>query len=235
MTKIESEDSFIKLYKSNLEQVRHQSRNFVVFEDYQNDTGDHPISYEDFECEFAAYHISKCTPKSILDIGSYRQFVIGLLSGYKVTTVDIRSRRKISDNETMLCCSATNINLPDDQFDMVLSLCALEHIGLGRYGDEFDLYGDKKAFNEIIRVLKPGGMLVFSTTITNASPSIYFNAHRIYNYDMIKQFCTGSLELEQEMFYSHQLGDYCRLDEITSSSDNVWSIYFGCWKKVLSK
>ena len=42
-----------------------------------------------------------------------------------------------------------------------------------------------------VRVLKPGGHLIFSTTITRARPAIGFNAHRIYSYEMLREFCAG--------------------------------------------
>ncbi len=104
-----------------------------------------------------------------------------MLAGYKVTTLDVRPRDSRLENETIVTSDAKKLDIPSDSFDMVVSLCTLEHFGLGRYGDEFDLDGDKKAFNEMIRVLKPGGRLVFSTTVTRSTPSLAFNAHRIYD------------------------------------------------------
>jgi SAM-dependent methyltransferase len=39
------------------------------------------------------------------------------------------------------------------------SVCVIEHIGLGRYGDELDPRGSEKAAAELTRVLAPRGDL----------------------------------------------------------------------------
>jgi hypothetical protein len=62
----------------------------------------------------------------------------------------------------------------------------IEHIGLGRYGDELDAYGDIKAINELKRVLKPGGDLLFVTPV--GKPKIEFNGHRIYSFEQIMEY-----------------------------------------------
>ena len=62
----------------------------------------------------------------------------------------------------------------------------IEHIGLGRYGDEIDPEGDIKSINELKRVLKPGGDLLFVTPV--GTPKIEFNAHRIYSYEQIIEY-----------------------------------------------
>jgi hypothetical protein len=62
----------------------------------------------------------------------------------------------------------------------------IEHVGLGRYGDTLDPEGDIKAINEIIRVLQPGGNLLFVVPV--GKPKIMFNAHRIYSYDQILEY-----------------------------------------------
>jgi len=202
---------------------------FQVFEEPFTEPAAHPENYKDYECAFAADCIRNLHPKRILDIGSYRLFIVGLLSEFQVTTVDVRKRRPASRNETVVTCDAKSLDLPNDTFDLVLSLCSLEHFGLGRYGDEFDPEADGKAFEEMIRVLKVGGHLVFSTTITNAKPNIAFNAHRIYSYEMIHQFCDGLTNID-EKFYSHKIGGWCKLDEITREA-MVWDVYCGCWRK----
>jgi hypothetical protein len=62
----------------------------------------------------------------------------------------------------------------------------IEHIGLGRYGDEIDPQGDIKSINELKRVLKPGGDLLFVTPVGRSR--IEFNAHRIYSYEQITEY-----------------------------------------------
>jgi len=59
----------------------------------------------------------------------------------------------------------------------------VEHIGLGRYGDPLDPKGDLRAFEELRRVLKPGGALLLVVPV--GAPVIRFNAHRIYSLEQI--------------------------------------------------
>lgn len=226
---LNSRKAFKQQYYRQLDELRKNNRGFSIFEEFRCEVGSHPQSYVDFECMFAARHLAKRNPTSILDIGSYRHFVIGLLASYKLTTVDIRERKLSSDNETVLTCDAKRLDIPSNSFDAIVSLCALEHFGLGRYGDEFDIDADRKAFNQMIRVLRPGGILVFTTTITRAAASIAFNAYRIYNYEMIRALCNG-LNLYEEKFFSRQLRSYCSLEGVSNSSW-VWDVYCGCWTK----
>ena len=216
-------------YNRQLSEVMKNNRGFKVFKELNYDVGSHPQTYVDFECEFAARNLAKRNPKMVLDIGSYRHFIIGLMASYKVTTIDIRERVSSLNNETVLTCDAKQLDIPFDSFDAIVSLCALEHFGLGRYGDEFDIDADKKAFNEMIRVLKPGGILIFTTTITKGCPSIVFNAQRIYNYEMIRTLCER-LELVEENFFSHKIGKFCSLEQVTNVP-SVWDVYCGCWIK----
>lgn len=189
------------------------------------------MTYGKCECTWAANMLAKYRPVSVLDIGSYRTFVIGLAAHYKLTALDVRLREeKIKlDNETLIMSDAKEINLASNSFDAIVSLSAIEHFGLGRYGDEFDLDCDKKAFLEMKRVLKPGGHLIFTTTVTQAEPSIYFNAHRIYSYEMIESFCRG-LTLIDEKYYSHEKKNLCAKEDIEKTLGE-FSVYCGCWRK----
>ena len=219
-------------YNQALKEVKRNCGAFQALKDIiAYDVGVHPLTHRDYECEFASRFIDKLKPDNILDIGSYRLWIIGLLSKYRVTTIDIRDRKSMLTSETVVSCDAKALKFADNSFDVVTSLWAIQHFGLGRYGDEFDLDADKKAFDEMIRVLKPNGYLIFSTLITRAPPSIVFNAHRIYSYEMIRTFCAGGgLMCEEEKFFSIRRNDFCSLDEVTTKP-NQWDLYFGCWKK----
>ncbi len=216
-------------YDRDWARLNEEVKGFDLFQERLAEPEVHPENFVDFECAFAAERLRDLRPESILDIGSYRHFILGLLAYYSVATLDVRPRAAIVPNETAVTGDAKSIAFPDNSFAAVLSLCALEHFGLGRYGDEFDPRADAKAFAEMIRVVKPGGVLIFTTTITAIHPAIAFNAHKIYNYKMIKSFCSG-LQCVEERFYSHRLKRFCAREEVTAQP-RWWDVYCGCWRK----
>jgi SAM-dependent methyltransferase len=220
---------FMEDYRRNLALLKQDSRGFEVFEELWCETGEHPASYVNYECSFAARHMSRLSPENTLDIGSNRIFILGLLSHYRVTTLDVRKREPATENEIVVTSDAKDIKIPDGSFDVVVSICAIEHFGLGRYGDKFDLDADRKALSEMARVLRPGGHLIFTTAMTAGRPAIAFNGQRVYSRDFIHERCKG-LILVEEKFYSQRLARYCTLGEVTSEP-RKWDVYCGCWKK----
>jgi SAM-dependent methyltransferase len=81
----------------------------------------------------------------------------------------------------------------DNSVQSLSCMHTIEHVGLGRYGDPIDYDGDLKAIAEMIRVLAPGGTLLFVVPV--GQPRIEFNAHRIYSYEQIrKAFSTLTLK-----------------------------------------
>lgn len=78
----------------------------------------------------------------------------------------------------------------------------VEHIGLGRYGDDIDPDGDLKAISELKRVVAPGGLLLFVVPC-GAQPKICFNAHRIYTLEMVKSYFEEFELLEMSLITDH--------------------------------
>ncbi len=170
--------------------------------------------------------------RSILDIGSYKQFVVGLTAAFDVTIIDVRPTYhgfKFGAGHSMIACDAKELPLDSNSRECIISLCTIEHCGLGRYGDAFDLAGDSKVFEEIKRVLAPGGLLIFSTTLSKGEPVIFMNAHRVYTLRLIHNFCEG-LELENETFFNHETRHECGFDGVTDKTGD-WSLYCGTWRK----
>ena len=218
----------LPLHRKRLKILRKDCAGYELYNFPLYQTGAHPSDYQDIECTFAANNLLGVNGSDILDVGSYRRFVIGLAASYKLTTVDIRPRELVLQNETAITSDAKQLTMPDNSFDAVTSLSSLEHFGLGRYGDDFDLEADEKAFREFRRVLKPGGRLIFSTTITRGANAVVFSAHRIYTLDKIHALTRGMRPVE-EMFYSRTLGRTCAHDEI-SDAPRSWDVYCGCWE-----
>jgi hypothetical protein len=63
--------------------------------------------------------------------------------------------------------------------DSLSCLHALEHFGLGRYGDDIDPQGHLKGFANIVRMVAKGGTFYVSVVIGLADETA-FNAHRIF-------------------------------------------------------
>lgn len=119
-------------------------------------------------------------PVKHIDIGSHHKF-ISLLS--KVTDLTMVDIRPLSLNMKSINFQKGDIlNLPyeNESIDSLSSLCVIEHIGLGRYGDKIDPLGSEKAFKEISRVLKKGSNFYMSVPVEE-NDKVYFNAHRAFD------------------------------------------------------
>ena len=93
----------------------------------------------------------------------------------------------------------------DRSLESVSCLHVAEHIGLGRYGDELNPEGTRKAAAELQRVLQPGGRLLFSLPV--GRPRLCFNAHRIHSPEQIVA-----------MFPELELVEFSGVDDAGSSS-----------------
>ena len=72
-------------------------------------------------------------------------------------------------------------SLPDslvNSCESISSLHAIEHFGLGRYGDKVDAKWHLKAIENIYQMLKPDGIFCFSVPI--GKQRIEFNAHWVF-------------------------------------------------------
>jgi SAM-dependent methyltransferase len=67
----------------------------------------------------------------------------------------------------------------EPEFDLVTCLSTIEHIGLGRYGDPLDPWGDVKMAENLQRILRPGGVMLLS--FPTGRGCVVFNKHRIYS------------------------------------------------------
>lgn len=143
-------------------------------------------------------------PKKHFDIGSDAKF-IGLISQFTPTTmVDIRP---LTTNQTgLLFVKGDILNLPfrDGEIKSLSSLCVIEHIGLGRYGDALDPFGSEKSIKEIKRVLSKDGNLYISVPIDDKNRA-YFNAHRSFTRDYILKLFEPLKLIEEKYIYGNNI------------------------------
>lgn len=159
-----------------------------------------------FQDSWAAKHIYKLKPKHHYDVGSSAK-TIGILSQFiPITMVDIRPIELELENLFFIEGSILKLPFEDNSLETISSLCVVEHIGLGRYGDPIDQYGSEKAIVELKRVLKIGGIILFSVPVDNEN-KIYFNAHRAFTRDYILELFYGFELIEEKYHYGIKIFD----------------------------
>ena len=128
--------------------------------------------------------VNDASPEVHYDIGSRVDgFIAHLLSAdsvKKVVMMDVRPLSVYMDNLDFIQTDATSLgNIEDNSIESLSSLHAIEHFGLGRYGDPIDPNSWRDALNSIQSKIKRGGYFYFSVPV-GPKNQLYFNAHRIF-------------------------------------------------------
>ncbi len=125
-------------------------------------------------------------PEQHYDIGSRLDgFIAHLLVFRKVNYIDIRPLPYEIPNLYFVKGDAVSLaEFEDESIESLSCFHALEHFGLGRYGDKIDPDAYKKAAGNIKRVLKKGGSLYIGVPI-GEEDKLFFNAHRVFSISTI--------------------------------------------------
>ncbi len=128
-----------------------------------------------------ARKIFAARPVRHVDVGSRIDgFVAHVASFREIEVLDIRALPATSRNIVFRQADlmASRPDAPLLVCDSLSCLHALEHFGLGRYGDQVNLNGHKTGFANMAAMLKPGG--TFYLSVPMGAQRIEFNAHRVF-------------------------------------------------------
>lgn len=131
---------------------------------------------------YMAHEIFSAQPKEHYDIGSRVDGFISHLLSFRdsVTLIDIRPLPVEIKGLKFIQGDAMGLKgIEDNSIESLSSLHALEHFGLGRYGDPVNPEGYVIALKAMQRVLRHGGTLYLSVPI-GPENKLMFNAHRIF-------------------------------------------------------
>lgn len=130
---------------------------------------------------YVARNIFISNPEKHVDIGSRIDgFVAHVASFREIEIFDIRPVTSLIPG--VIFRQANLMNPPDslaEYCDSLSCLHALEHFGLGRYGDPIDPHGYSAGLSNMTGILRPGGMFYLSVPI--GKERVEFNAHRIFD------------------------------------------------------
>ena len=142
-----------------------------------------------YHTAWAARKLEQIKPKVHFDFGSSIFFSSIVSAHIPIRFFDYRPAKI---HLSGLTCEHANLNqleFGDASVESISCMHVIEHIGLGRYGDEINPLSDYDAAKQLQRVLAPGGSLLVVVPV--GKPKIEFNAHRIYSYKQVLSMFDG--------------------------------------------
>jgi SAM-dependent methyltransferase len=164
-------------------------------------------------------------PSTHVDVGSRIDGFLAHVASFRpIEVLDIRTLSITVPNIKFMQADLMTPILENlvDYCDSLSCLHALEHFGLGRYGDPINYDGYVLGLNNLHRILKKGGKLYFSIPI--GPQRIEFNAHRVFSVNYLLECFDGKYHIDQFSFVDDQ-GD---LHENTPITDKDVKRNFGC-------
>ncbi len=168
---------------------------------------------------WACEKIFDIKPKRHVDVGSDIRAVTIISQFTPTTMVDIRGVDIKLDNLKFTKGSVLELPFEDESVESLSSICVVEHIGLGRYGDPIDPFGTEKSLIEIQRVVKRGGTILLSVPVSNEN-SVKFNAHREFQPAYFIDLLSDCNLVENKFIVKNMIKD-----SFSENDDNVVGLF----------
>lgn len=230
---------FLKNYKMIKKQLE-GDKNFRIsslspcLSDRYDEAGSIPLHYF-FQDLFAAQQIFNNNPVKHIDIGSRIDgFISHLASFREVEVFDIRNIKDSIPNVKFIKADLMDENFPFmDYADSVSSLHALEHFGLGRYGDNTDINGYLRGLDNIYKLLKKGGLFYFSVPI--GAQRIEFDAHRVFSIKYLLNLFEEKYNLISFSYINDNNKLFAGVELTDEGISNNFNCSYGCGIFILEK
>ena len=206
------------------------TKSHIILDDFKDFAGVARGHYFHQDLLVASF-ISKGKPTRHIDVGSRIDgFVAHVASFREIEVIDVREL-EISGHSQIRFLQR-DMMVSDPQFneitDSLSCLHTIEHFGLGRYGDPIDPDGYLRGFQNLVDMLKPGGVLYISFPISKEN-EVHFNAHRVFHPLDILSWPLDGTSLDLQRFdYVDDQGDLhveFPLASLTPSVDYGCGIY----------
>jgi SAM-dependent methyltransferase len=174
--------------------------------------------------------IRERNPERHIDVGSRVDGFVAHLAAFRdVEVIDVRPLASTTPGIHFLCADLMQ-PLPDDLVaatDSLSCLHAIEHFGLGRYGDTVDFEGHKKGIANLQRMLKPGGVLYLSTPISSRQ-RIEFNAHRVFKLPYLRALLSPMFQIQSFAYVGDDGQLRTNVDAQSTAGEQTFDLNYGC-------
>lgn len=131
---------------------------------------------------YVAQQVFAAAPERHIDVGSRIDGFVAHVATFR--PIEVLDMRPLEAGIPNLTFSVRDVTEEDPAFDEITdslsSLHAVEHFGLGRYGGPIDYFGFRSGFENLARMVRPGGTFYFSVPI-GEHQRVEFDAHRIFS------------------------------------------------------
>lgn len=199
------------------------SDNYPCLYDKMDNAGDIHSHYF-IQDLYVAQKVFQNNPQKHVDVGSRMDGFVAHVSSFR--DIELLDIRKMESSIPHVKFTQVDLmdesKVPENYCDSISSLHAIEHFGLGRYGDPIDPDGHLKGFKNITKMLKPQGIFYFSVPM--GRQRIEFNAHRVFGMPYLLDIVTKDYEI---ISFSY-IDDNGILHKDISVNDEGITTSFGC-------
>lgn len=183
-----------------------------------------------------AREIFRRNPRRHIDVGSSVYGFISHVAAFReIEVLDVRPVTNVVPGITFVQQDVMSLDPAwKDAADSVSCLHALEHFGLGRYGDPVDYDGWRKGLTGLSTLLQQGGTLYLSVP-TGREQRVEFNAHRVFSLPFLRDVLAGTYDIERLVFVTDDGSLVPEVDPYGQSAQRSFDANYGCSIWVLNK
>jgi SAM-dependent methyltransferase len=155
----------------------------------------------------------------ILDLGCSGSDLPVVLTclGFHVVGLDARPFHQARPPFQFVRSDIRRMPFADDTFDVVTAVSTIEHVGLsGRYDSDEDPFGDRRAMEEVFRVVKRGGDVLL--TVPYGQSAIFRPWHRVYGADQLRDLVKPFTTRKASFFMPDETGMFRKVEQGRAST-----------------
>jgi hypothetical protein len=201
------------------------SKRYIILYDFNCNSGVSEGQYYHQDLLVAGF-IFRDNPNRHVDVGSRIDgFVAHVASFREIEVLDIRPQPESSHKNIQYIKADLMTTQNFKKTDSLSCLHAIEHFGMGRYGDKIDVEGHIKGINNLVNLVHDGGLLYISFPIGFAD-QVHFNAHRVFHPHTI--LSVDSIAREMVLLRFDYVDDNGDLHQDVSIDDAIDTVKYGC-------
>ena len=210
-------------------------RSYPIYEDRYAEAGGASGHYFHQDL-IVAREIHRRAPERHIDVGSAVYGLVSHIASFReIEVMDIRPITASVSGITFIQQDVMDLDVSYHAVaDSVSCLHALEHFGLGRYGDPVDYDGWRRGLAGLTAMLRSGGTLYLSVP-TGAQQRVNFNAHRVFSLPYLRDIFAADFRIEHLAFVTDQGDLIPAVDPYGLEADASFRANYGCSIWTLTK